>query len=399
MSQKLWSSLTTTALILSTVGSTVGTANSSYANQVRTIDEGSAPSVSTQETPSPDDLSDQVAIAEDDLASGSTPSVDQPSNAQLDTEAQPDEVAKVGEYQSQEETVFTDHAIATIYSHELDGSLATTLYVDSIPVLTFLESDLDTDAATSTSNSESETKVGNTQSELVPIHALAAPIDLGDQSATTDESKQFADEPIWRAAAIAAQLNNLYQNRIDPSEIIVRWDEGTEQYVIVVGDEPLLSFSDDIILSGTTGDVANDALQATNRLRRLLGGAPPLEDIEGRPTPSPSHHVAVGPVEFEITGMASWYGPGFHGRRSASGEVFDQEALTAAHRTLPFGTQVRVTNMDTGLSVIVRINDRGPFTHNRVIDLSAGAARVIGMIGSGVAPVNVEVLSTISSAN
>jgi rare lipoprotein A len=80
-------------------------------------------------------------------------------------------------------------------------------------------------------------------------------------------------------------------------------------------------------------------------------------------------------------GHASWYGPGFHGRRTANGEVFNTNALTAAHRTLPFGTRVRVVNEKTGRSVIVRINDRGPFIKGRVIDLARSAAQQIGMAG------------------
>lgn len=92
------------------------------------------------------------------------------------------------------------------------------------------------------------------------------------------------------------------------------------------------------------------------------------------------------------SGKASWYGPGFHGRRTANGEVFNSNDLTAAHPSLPFGTKVRVTNMNNGRSVVVRINDRGPFIGGRIIDLSAGAARSINMISSGVAPVRVEVL-------
>lgn len=87
------------------------------------------------------------------------------------------------------------------------------------------------------------------------------------------------------------------------------------------------------------------------------------------------------------SGRASWYGPGFHGRRTASGETFNTNALTAAHRTLPFGTKVRVVNKKTGKSVIVRINDRGPYAHGRVIDLSKASAQAIGL--SGVASVTV----------
>jgi rare lipoprotein A len=83
------------------------------------------------------------------------------------------------------------------------------------------------------------------------------------------------------------------------------------------------------------------------------------------------------------SGRASWYGPGFHGRRTASGETFNANALTAAHRTLPFGTRVRVMNKSTGRSVVVRINDRGPYAHGRVIDLSRASAQAIGISGTG----------------
>ncbi|GEP05633.1 hypothetical protein MOX02_36710 [Methylobacterium oxalidis] len=80
--------------------------------------------------------------------------------------------------------------------------------------------------------------------------------------------------------------------------------------------------------------------------------------------------------------MASWYGPGFHGRRTANGERFNTRALTAAHRTLPFGTRVRVTNQTNGRSVVVRINDRGPYAGGRVIDLSSASAQAIGVSGT-----------------
>jgi len=91
-------------------------------------------------------------------------------------------------------------------------------------------------------------------------------------------------------------------------------------------------------------------------------------------------------------GIASWYGPQYDGRQTASGEIFDQDAMTAAHRTLPFGTVVRVDDLDNGQSVKVRINDRGPFIHGRIIDLSRGAARRLGMVQAGLAHVRVEVL-------
>lgn len=92
-------------------------------------------------------------------------------------------------------------------------------------------------------------------------------------------------------------------------------------------------------------------------------------------------------------GTASWYGPGFHGNRTANGEVYDQHELTAAHRRLPLGTRAVVTNLTNGRSVEVRINDRGPYIGGRVIDLSYAAARVIDMVRPGIAQVRVEVLA------
>lgn len=97
--------------------------------------------------------------------------------------------------------------------------------------------------------------------------------------------------------------------------------------------------------------------------------------------------------EHELVGEASWYGPGFAGNLTASGEVFDPSEMTAAHKTLPFHTRVRVTNLDNGRTVVVRINDRGPFKPGRVIDLSRAAAEVIGLVQSGVAPVRLELLT------
>ena len=93
-----------------------------------------------------------------------------------------------------------------------------------------------------------------------------------------------------------------------------------------------------------------------------------------------------------LVGTASWYGPGFHGRKTASGERFDQDGMTAAHRNLPLGSLVRVTNLENGRKVTVEINDRGPYIRGRVIDLSRGAARRLGMVQDGLAEVRVEVL-------
>ena len=95
-----------------------------------------------------------------------------------------------------------------------------------------------------------------------------------------------------------------------------------------------------------------------------------------------------------LSGSASWYGGQFHGRTTANGERYDMNGLTAAHRSLPFGTRVRVTNLRNGRSVTVRINDRGPYVGKRIIDLSRGAAQAVNMIRMGVALVRLEVLGS-----
>ncbi len=97
-------------------------------------------------------------------------------------------------------------------------------------------------------------------------------------------------------------------------------------------------------------------------------------------------------LRYNESGMASWYGPGFHGKRTANGEAYDQQAMTAAHRTLPMPSVVRVTNLSNGNTVILRVNDRGPFAHSRIIDVSRAAAERLDMVKSGVASVRVEIL-------
>lgn len=129
-------------------------------------------------------------------------------------------------------------------------------------------------------------------------------------------------------------------------------------------------------------------------LAAAAGCASAPEPLPERRTPPPAPAPApAGPALWHEEGVASYYGPGFHGKETTSGEVFDTERdLTAAHQRLPFGTMVRVTRLDNGKSVVVRVNDRGPFAKGRVIDLSMRAAREIDMIGPGTARVRVESL-------
>jgi rare lipoprotein A len=110
------------------------------------------------------------------------------------------------------------------------------------------------------------------------------------------------------------------------------------------------------------------------------------------------HHVTAAPtsapqIRSPETGLASWYGHPYHGRAASNGEIYDMEKLTAAHRTLPFGTFVHVTNLGNNKSVDVRIIDRGPFVDGRIIDLSHAAAQAIDLIGPGIARVRLDILS------
>ena len=110
------------------------------------------------------------------------------------------------------------------------------------------------------------------------------------------------------------------------------------------------------------------------------------------PPPATERQPAVAGVYTE-EGVASWYGNPFDGRRTSNGEIYDMHQFTAAHRTLPFGAVLRVTNLSNGMQTQVRINDRGPFVANRVIDLSLSAAQAIGMVGPGTAHVRIEMIS------
>ena len=122
--------------------------------------------------------------------------------------------------------------------------------------------------------------------------------------------------------------------------------------------------------------------------------APPSMPLPALPASAVATETDVSSKLIQVVqGAASWYGPGFYGRTTANGERFRKGTLTAAHRTLPFGTKVRVTNLSNGRSVVVRINDRGPFKYHRVIDLAHGAASQLKMMQTGEVPVKLEILA------
>lgn len=417
MSQKLWSGLTTAAFLctaLAPVSSAFADAQTDLANEVDEVSQKKVPSLDASTEPgssAPLPAPVGSALETDTVRPGAI-------SETLSTNriaAALGEVRKVGEYQDQEETDTAEDLTVTIIPHEVNNRSSATLRIQSIPVFTFLGAVTQPDSSSVSTAIAPDSPVesaavgeAETVKRPTPPEADASAVVPGQPDSSSGATSspgatgESAADPMQRAGAIAARLRQLYRDGTSAETITVRWDAQRERYVIQVGSEELIEMSADIILPDTTRNPAEDALQATNRLRRLLGSAPPLQDIQDRPRPAV--RVSVSPANRAgstrvASGIASWYGPGFHGNRSASGEVFNQNAMTAAHRYLPFGTQVRVTNLNTGRSVVVRINDRGPFSRGRVIDLSAGAARAIGMIGSGVAPVSLEVVGRSHTAS
>ncbi|YAI82442.1 MAG: septal ring lytic transglycosylase RlpA family protein [cyanobacterium endosymbiont of Rhopalodia sterrenbergii] len=257
-------------------------------------------------------------------------------------------------------------AIVTLHPHQWKSKLVVMLRIRTIPILTF---------------------IGKT-ADLIKIKN-------SKNSADSSEKVQADTDVMNLAKAVAKRLNEVSQDeQFDSKNITVSANAKDKSYTIKLSDKELVTIDSQTILSDTTNNLADDALQATNRLRRLMGDALPLNAIANIPSTAPE--VTKAGVKKQVTslrkGMASWYGPGFHGRLTANGERYNQNGLTAAHKNLPFGTRVRVTNLNNGRSITVRINDRGPYAYGRIIDLSKGAARVIGLMGSGVAPVQIEIL-------
>ncbi len=129
---------------------------------------------------------------------------------------------------------------------------------------------------------------------------------------------------------------------------------------------------------------------AVSAFALLLSGCALVSSPAYRYTGMSARQAVIGGLA--MRGYASWYGEAFHGRRTANGEVFDMNGLTCAHRTLPFGTRLSVTNTVNGRTVTVRVNDRGPFVSGRIVDLSRGAASRLDMLGSGTVLVEMKVV-------
>jgi rare lipoprotein A len=325
------------------------------------------------------------------------------------------DVVKVGEYQSPAGKLTSDAVITQIHPHSIGGRQAATLFIRNIPVLTFLSS----------------VQVGSVESKVGVIGdprgvQLYAPIasnspkvsSVGNFAIEGNQISAVHHDPVQRAGVIATRINQLIRENVDATQIVVSWKGGGDvkvanlaqnksssiqpkpgdRYTIKINGEELVEINENTRLADSTNNLAQDALQATNRLRRLISNASPLSEIADLPVrlpvsiPKLPQEIAIGSVRLTFKGIASYYGYDGSGTRTASGKKFNPEGMTAAHRSLPFGTRVRVTNTRNGRSVVVSITDRGPYIRGRIIDLSVGAARILGMMGSGLAPVKIDVL-------
>ncbi len=197
--------------------------------------------------------------------------------------------------------------------------------------------------------------------------------------------------PYVRARQVAYRLYNFLNDGGKAEAIKPTVEEG--KMVIKLGEDATLLTVDSETAKASGNSEQHLAQLWADFIRKALGGESlqdkVVQQFELWQDLPMDRFAPTGKIEH---GMASWYGPGFHGRRAANGSRYDMNAMTAAHKKLPFGTIVRVYNHRTGKSCLVKITDRGPFIHGRIIDLSKAAAKSIGMLGSGVAKVTIEVV-------
>jgi len=195
--------------------------------------------------------------------------------------------------------------------------------------------------------------------------------------------------PRERATILVNKLRDFLKENKNPWKIFPGFEKGIA--VIKYGSEVL--FTADVKSAKSSGlSVSDLALSWANNTRKALGAAELIKDYELIKMISDRYDEIVGYYE---TGVASWYGDYFHGRTAADGSIYNMYQFTAAHKSLPFGSVVKVTNLKNGNSCIVKITDRGPFIDGRIIDLSMVAAEEIGMLDSGISKVKIEVLGKV----
>lgn len=188
--------------------------------------------------------------------------------------------------------------------------------------------------------------------------------------------------PAGRARAVADRLNDLVSQ--GASARMVHFTRVNGIWAVVAGEQVIVTV-DEHTAAARSAKPMDLAFSWANNIRAALGHAP-LTSLDYW---VPGGEATISRTEY---GVASWYGPGFRGKKTANGETFDPQSLTAAHRTLAFGTMVLVTNLANGQSVLVKINDRGPWVGRRVIDLSQAAAAQLSMVNEGISLVRLDII-------
>jgi len=215
-------------------------------------------------------------------------------------------------------------------------------------------------------------------SEILRFHGTVAQMD------SYKRVKAIADRLNRTLTTESASVNSLHPQVKSASK------NAASQAFISLGGETLATI-DAVTAKAVQETPEKLALLYSNRLRQALG-VTPMSDQDTKAYVANSSKPQYQGTGRTLTGMASWYGGRFNGRRAADGSRFNMNAMTAAHKTLPFGTMVKVINQRNQKSCLVKITDRGPYAHGRIIDLSRGAATALGMLGSGVTRVSVEIV-------
>lgn len=219
-----------------------------------------------------------------------------------------------------------------------------------------------------------------------------ASVSVNGNDVVTYKSPRGNSDAESKAEDLSNKIQNLLRSKNFKSDELLPAQEGSLAS-IKVGNKSMLKFEPPRGTEGSAESVMKPSLKLVNALREASGEQKLPESflsIANAFTGSDSFSNAKASSCF--SGKASWYGKKFHGRRAANGERFNMHQLTAAHKKLPFGTKLLVKNRRTGKTCIVRVNDRGPYHGNRVIDLSMGAAKKLNMLSQGVAMVDVVVL-------
>lgn len=218
-----------------------------------------------------------------------------------------------------------------------------------------------------------------------PHHELPdASVLINNKEVIHYRTRKGSDTPYERAVKTAKRLHEALNKNPESAHIFAHMEKNSAK--IKLGKATLAVIDT---------DTANAAKNTVNSL--AITWTSLLQDALGvKQAPFPKNILPKG--TFEQSGFASWYGPQFHGRRAADGSIYNMYEYTAAHKRLPFGTLVKVTNVKNNQSVVVKITDRGPFIHGRIIDLSKAAAQEIGLTQSGVAPVQIQTLNMTKSA-